>query len=72
MGILFTLLMNIVKLKVGECLTIKAGVPHAYVQGDLCENMINSDNVLRGGLTPKLKDVKNLLALLDYNDCGEQ
>ena len=29
--------------------------------------MINSDNVVRGGLTPKLKDVENLIKMLPYN-----
>jgi len=28
--------------------------------------MVNSDNVIRGGLTPKLKDTKILMELLKY------
>ena len=28
--------------------------------------MINSDNVVRGGLTPKLKDVETLFSILDF------
>ena len=28
--------------------------------------MVNSDNVIRGGLTPKLKDTKTLMSLLKY------
>ena len=30
------------------------------------ECMINSDNVVRGGLTPKLKDVETLCEILPY------
>ena len=41
--------------------------PHAYVQGDIIECMINSDNVVRGGLTPKLKDVETLSQMLKYD-----
>ena len=42
--------------------------PHVYIQGELMECMINSDNVVRGGLTPKLKDTKTLLSLLPYEN----
>ena len=38
-----------------------AGVPHAYLAGQNVEIMANSDNVLRGGLTTKHIDVKELL-----------
>jgi mannose-6-phosphate isomerase class I len=60
--------MNIVKLRAGEWFLIPADVPHAYIQGELIECMINSDNVVRGGLTPKLKDADTLLRLLPYDD----
>ena len=40
--------------------------PHAYIAGDLIEAMVNSDNVVRGGLTPKLKDTKVLMDMLIY------
>lgn len=46
---------------------INPNEPHAYIQGDIVECMINSDNVVRGGLTPKLKDVDTLVSMLDYN-----
>ena len=49
--------MNIVEPKRGEWFLIPADVPHCYIQGEIMECMINSDNVVRGGLTPKLKDV---------------
>lgn len=58
---IFCLLMNILKLKTGEWFLIAADVPHCYIQGELMECMINSDNVVRGGLTPKLKDIDTLL-----------
>lgn len=34
--------------------------------------MINSDNVVRGGLTPKLKDIKTLLSILPFDQTGDQ
>ncbi len=37
------------------------GLPHAYLEGQNVEIMSNSDNVLRGGLTPKHVDVKELM-----------
>lgn len=40
--------------------------PHAYISGDLIESMVSSDNVVRGGLTPKFKDTKTLQDMLIY------
>ena len=40
--------------------------PHAYIHGDIMEAMVSSDNVVRGGLTPKFKDTKTLVELLKY------
>jgi mannose-6-phosphate isomerase len=60
-GIFSIYLFNIVKLKEGEALFQDAGLPHAYLEGQTMEIMANSDNVLRGGLTPKHIDVKELL-----------
>ena len=45
----------------GEGIFQAAGVPHAYLEGQNVELMANSDNVLRGGLTPKHVDVPELL-----------
>jgi len=56
------------KVKKGEWFLITPDVPHAYLSGELMECMINSDNVVRGGLTPKIKDVETLLSILPYND----
>jgi mannose-6-phosphate isomerase len=60
-GIFSIYLFNIVQLKRGEGVFQDAGVPHAYLEGFNVELMANSDNVLRGGLTPKHVDVKELL-----------
>jgi len=38
-----------------------AGLLHAYLEGQNLELMANSDNVLRGGLTPKHVDVPELM-----------
>ena len=41
-----------------------AGNLHAYLRGGGVEVMANSDNVMRGGLTPKHIDVDELLSVL--------
>jgi len=64
-GILVALLMNLVTLRRGEGLFVPAGVLHAYLSGLGVELMAASDNVLRGGLTPKHIDVAELLTVLD-------
>ncbi len=52
---------NLVHLRPGEGIFQDAGIPHAYLEGACIELMANSDNVLRGGLTPKHIDVPELL-----------
>ena len=52
---------NLVQLRPGEGIFQDAGIPHAYLEGVCIELMANSDNVLRGGLTPKHIDVPELL-----------
>lgn len=61
-GIFSIYWFNIVYLEVGEAIFQAAGIPHAYLEGQNIELMANSDNVLRGGLTPKHIDVPELLA----------
>ena len=51
----------------GEAMIITPGEPHAYIKGEVVECMCNSDNVVRCGLTPKLKDVDTLYKMLPYN-----
>ncbi|GEK81016.1 mannose-6-phosphate isomerase, class I [Agrococcus baldri] len=64
-GILVALLLNRVSLSPGEALYLPAGNLHAYLEGLGIELMGPSDNVLRGGLTPKHVDVDELLAVVD-------
>lgn len=64
-GALISLMMNHVRLAPGEALYLPAGNLHAYLHGAAVELMANSDNVLRGGLTPKHIDVQELLTILD-------
>lgn len=64
-GIVTALLLNLVHLEPGEALFLGAGNLHAYLHGTGVEIMANSDNVLRGGLTPKHVDVATLLDIVD-------
>ncbi|KQQ68816.1 mannose-6-phosphate isomerase, class I [Microbacterium sp. Leaf320] len=64
-GVVVALLMNHVVLRRGEGVFLRAGLLHAYISGLGVEIMAASDNVLRGGLTPKRIDVPELLSILD-------
>ena len=64
-GVVTALLLNLVHLKPGEALFLGAGNLHAYLDGTGVEIMANSDNVLRGGLTPKHIDIPTLLDVVD-------
>ncbi|WXZ49201.1 mannose-6-phosphate isomerase, class I [Clavibacter tessellarius] len=65
-GIVTSLLLNRVTLRRGEALYLPAGNIHAYLHGLWIELMAASDNVLRGGLTPKHVDVPELLDVLEF------
>ena len=65
-GVLVALLLNHVHLRPGEALWMPAGNLHAYLRGAGIELMAASDNVLRGGLTPKRVDVPELLKVLRF------
>ncbi|QZT63700.1 mannose-6-phosphate isomerase, class I [Mycolicibacterium austroafricanum] len=65
-GVLCSMLLNRLSLAPGEALYLPAGNLHAYLHGIGVEVMANSDNVLRGGLTPKHVDVPELLRVLDF------
>ncbi|MGO4691602.1 mannose-6-phosphate isomerase, class I [Glaciibacter sp. 2TAF33] len=65
-GIVISLLLNRVSLRRGEVLYLPAGNIHAYLSGLGVELMAASDNVLRGGLTPKHIDVDELLEVLNF------
>ncbi|MEA5052912.1 MAG: mannose-6-phosphate isomerase, class I [Propionicimonas sp.] len=66
-GILIALMLNHASLRAGECLWMPAGNIHAYLRGVGIELMGPSDNVLRGGLTPKHVDVAELMRVLDFS-----
>lgn len=66
-GVLGSVLLNHIVLAPGEALYVPAGKLHAYLQGTAVEIMANSDNVLRGGLTPKHVDVPELMRVLDFS-----
>ncbi|WP_104180329.1 mannose-6-phosphate isomerase, class I [Arthrobacter sp. B0490] len=65
-GVLVALLLNRVSLRPGEALYLSAGNIHAYLSGLGIEVMASSDNVLRGGLTPKHVDTAALLATVVF------
>ncbi|KAH8103340.1 mannos-6-phosphate isomerase [Cristinia sonorae] len=65
-GVFCAFVLNYVKMSPGEAIFLSAGEPHAYISGDIVETMATSDNVIRAGLTPKLRDVPNLIAGLTY------
>ena len=67
-GVLFPMMLNLVCLKPGQAMYLPAGEPHAYLDGLGIELMANSDNVLRGGLTPKHVDVPELLKVLNFEE----
>lgn len=70
-GVLAALMLNRITLKPGEGIYLPAGNLHAYLHGIGVEVMANSDNVLRGGLTPKHVDVPELLRVLDFTPTPE-
>jgi mannose-6-phosphate isomerase len=65
-AIVISLLVNHVVLRKGQVLYLPAGNIHAYLEGVGIELMSSSDNVLRGGITPKHVDVEELLRVLDF------
>jgi mannose-6-phosphate isomerase len=65
-GVFSIYLFNIVCVQPGQGIFQDAGVPHAYLEGQNVELMANSDNVLRGGLTPKHIDVAELIKNIKF------
>lgn len=65
-GILVALLMNKFELAPGEAVFVAAGVPHSYLSGLGVEILNSSDNVVRGGLTPKKVSASEFVSLLDF------
>lgn len=69
-GVLISLLLNLVFLAPGESVYLPGGNVHAYLKGLGVEVMAASDNVLRGGLTPKHIDVPELLKTIEFASLG--
>ncbi|HKQ69352.1 MAG TPA: mannose-6-phosphate isomerase, class I, partial [Polyangiaceae bacterium] len=67
-GMVVALLLNLMRLERGQAIYLAAGNLHSYLRGVGVEIMANSDNVLRGGLTPKHVDVPELLRVLSFDD----
>ena len=67
-GLFSIYLLNLVQLRPGEGTFQEAGVLHAYLEGATVELMACSDNVLRGGLTPKHVDVPELLRIVRFEE----
>lgn len=65
-GIFSIFLLNLVHIPRGSGIYQGAGIPHAYLRGVNVELMANSDNVFRGGLTPKHVDVEALMSHLEF------
>lgn len=65
-GIFSVYFLNLVNVKPGEVVFQDSGILHAYLEGVNVELMANSDNVLRGGLTPKYVDVAELMKHVSF------
>eukprot|EP00429_Kryptoperidinium_foliaceum_P092601 CAMPEP_0176184790 /NCGR_PEP_ID=MMETSP0121_2-20121125/1005_1 /TAXON_ID=160619 /ORGANISM="Kryptoperidinium foliaceum, Strain CCMP 1326" /LENGTH=224 /DNA_ID=CAMNT_0017523193 /DNA_START=36 /DNA_END=706 /DNA_ORIENTATION=+ len=65
-GVFSPLMTNYVRLEPGQSFFIGANELHAYISGECVECMALSDNVVRAGLTPKLKDCDTLCRMLVY------
>jgi mannose-6-phosphate isomerase len=65
-GVVIATLMNYLELKPNQGAQLAAGNIHAYLSGLGIEIMAESDNVLRGGLTPKHIDVDELKQIVNF------
>lgn len=59
-------LLNHVHLQPGEAIFVDAGIVHSYLRGIGIEIQAPSNNVLRGGLTPKHVDRTELQAIMRF------
>ena len=66
-AVLSPLYLNILVLQPAQAVYLPARSLHAYLSGFGLELMNSSDNVLRGGLTPKNIDIKELLKIVNMN-----
>ena len=67
-GIFSIYFFNLVQLPQGQAIFQDAGLPHAYLEGHNIEIMANSDNVLRGGLSSKHIDLKELMKHIHFKE----
>jgi len=67
-GVLSPAFLNLICLKPDQAMFLFAGELHSYLDGLGIELMANSDNVLRGGLTPKHVDVPELLKVVNFEE----
>ena len=67
-GIYSIYFFNILNVNQGDGVFQDSGIPHAYLEGQTMELMANSDNVLRGGLTPKHIDIPELLKHIIFEE----
>jgi len=65
-GVIAALLMNLVELEAGGAVFVPAGQLHTYLGGEGLELMADSDNVIRGGLTPKYVNREELLSVVNF------
>ncbi|KAI7837538.1 hypothetical protein COHA_008625 [Chlorella ohadii] len=66
-GVLAAWFLNYLRLQPGQAVALPANEPHAYISGEIVEVMATSDNVIRAGLTPKMRDVEALCSSLTYD-----
>jgi len=66
-GIFSIYLMNLLHLRPGQGTYQPPGTLHAYLQCTGVELMASSDNVLRGGLTPKHVEAGELLRTISFD-----
>ncbi|MCU0264621.1 MAG: mannose-6-phosphate isomerase, class I [Actinomycetia bacterium] len=65
-GVVAPLLLHLLRLEPGQGIFLRSGVLHGYLHGAGVEVQASSDNVLRGGLTPKHVDVPELLRVVRF------
>lgn len=65
-GLFSIYFLNLVHMKPGQAIFQDAGLLHAYLEGPIIEVMANSDNVARGGITPKYVDIEELMKLVKF------
>lgn len=65
-GIFSIYFLNLLQLQPEQAIFQGAGLLHAYLEGVNVELMANSDNVLRGGLTPKHIDIQELMKHINF------